>query len=90
MLRAPSSVSPLYANNTLVLLVKEDQPAAETDTRTASEEAESLPADSPVADSPVFTRTRAIKTAEEKTEPLSGATEVTRIEVEQDQDGVTC
>jgi type IV pilus assembly protein PilQ len=86
MLRAPSSVSPLYANNTLVLLVKQEQSATETDSGTVPTEAESIPADSPVVKTPVFSRS--INTAEDGAEPLSKATDITGIKVQQDQDGV--
>jgi AMIN domain len=77
ILQTPSAISPSYENNTLVLSFVKEQPAAVSEMKgAASEDPESQPV-LPAAEPPV----RVIKAVDEKIQPPSLATEITRVEI---------
>jgi type IV pilus assembly protein PilQ len=93
MLQVPTSISPSYENNALVLSIKQDQPATEQPAvlsefkETESKEIQSQPRETPFLAVDEKTA-RVIKAAEENIQPMPKATEISDLEIKKDADVV--
>ncbi|MBP1675091.1 MAG: type 4 fimbrial biosis outer membrane protein PilQ [Bacteroidetes bacterium] len=80
-LQTPSTISPSYEDNTLVLSIKKEQPVVQSESKNITSEAvesqsRAVPLEA-VGEPPV----RVIKAVDENIQPLSKATEITAIEL---------
>jgi type IV pilus secretin PilQ/predicted competence protein len=88
VLQSPSSISPSYNDNTLVLSIKRDQPVVLSELKeTEPKEVESSPMAVPLLASPEKPAT-VVKAAQEHVQPMAKATEVDGIEIKKDADAV--